>query len=151
MAFGRGSITVAMTSIASSLGKRVTVLRNDRDQSFFLTNVLDDRENLFRHFLDRPHAVNQVVDPTVLVILHQWICFFFICPEPLANQVLAVIGAMKERPPANVADTVDFGSPAEGVVDLAASRAYPPSRQSIRQGIGIRSNLDHEELVALPD
>src|SRR5262249_34151146 len=149
MAFGRGSITVAMTSIASSLGKRVSVLRYDRHQSFFFTNFFDHSENLFRHFLDRPHAVHLVVDPKLLVILHQWICLFFICPEPLSHQVFAVIRAMEEGPATNVAYAFDFWSAAERVVDFAAARTYPPACKAIKQGFEPRSYFDDEDFIGL--
>src|SRR5262249_21532919 len=119
-----------MTSIASSLGKRFTVLRYDRDQSFFFINIVDDCENLFRHLLNRPHAFHLVVASKLLVILHQWVCFFLICPEPLSYQVLSVVGTVKQAPPAYITNTFDLRSSAESVVDFAATRAYPPSGQA---------------------
>src|SRR5262249_41420847 len=136
-----------MTSIASSLGKRFTVLRYDWDQSFFFINIVDDCENFFRHVLNRPHAFHLVVEPKLLVILHQRVCFFLICPEPLAYQVLTVVRTVKQAPPAYITDAVDFRSVAESVVDFAATRAYPPSCQAPCQRVGVRSNLDNEKLI----
>src|SRR5262245_28086938 len=133
MALGRGSITVAMTSIASSLGKRVSVLRYYGDQSFFFSHIIDDREDLFRHCSNRPHAIHQVVDPKLLVILHQRGCFFFICPESFSYQIFTVIRPMKKAPTANVTDAFHAWSAAERVVDFTATWTDPSSGQSIRQ------------------
>src|SRR6185503_5945523 len=95
IAFGRGSITVAITSMASSLGKRLL-------PSAFDWNAVDDGENLLRHFIDRPHAVHLMINTTLLVILHQWVCFLVICPEPFFHQVFPIIGPVEQTPTANI-------------------------------------------------
>src|SRR5262245_3961707 len=116
-----------MTSIASSLGKRVSVLRYDGDQSFFLSHIVDYREDLFRDLLNRPHAIRQVVDSKLLVILHQWGCFFLICPEALSYQIFTIIRAVKKAPTADITHAFHLRRAAEGVVDLAATRTDPSS------------------------
>src|SRR5215468_608172 len=84
IAFGSGSITVAMTSIASSLGKPFTFLHHDWNQSFFFFVAIDNGKNRFCDFLDGPRTLNPVVHTTLSIVVDQWIRLFFICPEPLA-------------------------------------------------------------------
>ena len=40
----------------------------------------------------------------LLVVLHQWMCLLLICPEPFANQILAIIGPAKQLLAATIAD-----------------------------------------------
>src|SRR5436309_6427470 len=151
IALGKGSITVAITSIASSLGKRFTFLRCDGDQSFFLINAVDDRENLFRDFFDRPHAVHLVIDAKLVVVLHQRMCFFFICPEPLLYQIFTVVGTLEQAPAANITHTLDAWGAAERVIDFAAAWTYQSSCKSCCQTRGVRCNVNHEQLIAVSD
>src|SRR5262249_31764672 len=120
-------MTVAITSIASSLGNRFTFLRCDGDQSFFFVHAVDDRENLFCDFFDRPRPVHLVIDAKLVVVLHQGVCFFFICPEPLLYQVFAVVRTLKQAPAANITNGVDLWGAAKCVVDFAAAGTYQSS------------------------
>src|SRR6476646_8320477 len=108
-----------MTSIASSLGKPLTFLRYDGDQSFFLFLVVDNRKNLFCHFVDLPDAVDAMIHALLLVILHERLGLFFICPKPLLHQIFTIVGPMKQRPAAHVTHTFGLRSSAERVVNLS--------------------------------
>src|SRR5262247_3498055 len=81
IAFGSGSITVAMTSIASSLGKLSTFLRHDWNQSFFFNDAFDDGKNRLRDFLDRPRPFDAVIHSALLVVVDQRVRLFFIGTE----------------------------------------------------------------------
>src|SRR5215467_7238772 len=100
IAFGSGSITVAITSMASSLGNRFT--SSIRDGRGNLGFALDDLQDFIGNLGDRLHPVHFMVDTQVLIKLHQRIRLLAICPEPLENQILAVIGPMNKALAANV-------------------------------------------------
>src|SRR5215470_18789823 len=69
IAFGSGSTTVAITSIASSLGNGSLPSVSDRGQDLFF--LVDDIKDLFRNLVNRFHAVNLMIDTQFFVKLHQ--------------------------------------------------------------------------------
>src|SRR3972149_4280052 len=56
---------------------------------------------------------------------------------------------MEQTPTANITHSFAFRRPAELVVDLSATRAYPPAGQPVSQPFGVRSDFDNEEFIVV--
>src|SRR5262245_51485724 len=85
IAFGSGSITVAMTSMASSLGNRFfpRISRGRHIALHFF--AVDKTHQLPRHLVCGRAAIKLPESPGLLVILHQGIGLFAVMHEPLLN------------------------------------------------------------------
>src|SRR5438034_3857267 len=147
MAFGKGSMTVAMTSIASSFGKRLPSSFSDRRQFFFV----DDLQDLLCYRVYRPHAVHLTVNTQRLIKLGQRVGFLVVSPEALLDQIFAVIGSMNELPAAQVTYLILYGRLAELVVNLATPGTHQPADEALffSQPLGIGRQLDHGQPVTI--
>src|SRR6185295_1344567 len=110
MALGSGSITVAMTSIASSLGNRSFPQLSGRHMAlhFFAVN---QRHELSGHFSRWRPAIDPMKASGLLVVFGKRIGLGAIVYEPLFNLLFDVIRTMNEYRAALVADPDNFGHP----------------------------------------
>src|SRR5262245_20612434 len=100
MALGRGSITVAMTSMASSLGRLIPSFSRNRCEILI---AVENPQDLLCNVSDQSHAFNVMVNTHTLVKLHQGIRFILIRFKPLPNQILAVVGSAEKLVAAKIA------------------------------------------------
>src|SRR5580693_4811741 len=113
MALGSGSTTVAMTSIASSLGKLlIPSLRSGRQCRF----AVYDGQNIFRNFSNGAHPINLMVNALCRVVLDQRIRLAVIRPESLVDQIFAIVRTMNQFATAPVANTAVGGHSAVNII-----------------------------------
>src|SRR5215471_13998796 len=84
IAFGSGSITVAITSIASSLGTRLT------PHSHAVYNIQD----VLGYFSNRTHSIDLAIHAFTLIKADQRVSFAIVCLEALLNEVFTIIRAV---------------------------------------------------------
>src|SRR5688572_8014113 len=123
MAFGRGSITVAITSIASSLGNRSFpyLISGGRHMvlHFFAVNEV---HQLAGHLGRRWATVNLVKAPGLLVVLHKGIGLGSVMRKPFLYLLPYVIWTVYQWRTAVVANSDSPGSAAVHVIDLGTRR-----------------------------
>src|SRR5262249_19835632 len=122
-------MTVAMTSIASSLGNRSLSSLTRRRQQIL---TIDNFEYLLRHLRYRPDAVDLVIGSRFLVKTHQRRRFFLITLQPPKDHVLAVVGASGQRRSTAVANAFTVRSFAVNIVNFPATRTHQAALQSPR-------------------